>query len=96
MLGNCRRCRRIEDGSCSLDDRYEELLIDRMLPADGIIFAMPLHFYGMPGPLSCARDLGALLFDIRVTDYRLDTVRSGPTGCGTARWPDLADFCTRL
>jgi multimeric flavodoxin WrbA len=25
MLGNCRRCRRIEDGSCSLDDRYEEL-----------------------------------------------------------------------
>ena len=27
-------------------------------------------------PLSCARDLGAWLFDIRVTDYRLDTVRS--------------------
>jgi NADPH-dependent FMN reductase len=26
-------------------------------------------------PLSCARDLGARLFDIRVTDYRLDTGR---------------------
>ena len=148
------------DGSCSLDDRYEELLIDRMLPAGGIIFAMPLYFYGMPGrlktvfdrlfcytansspmqdrvvdgimhkkvgvlisceesylgathgviaqfqeltrylnqdlvgvvvgnansrgeivrdpsdPLACARDLGARLFDIRVTDYRLDSVRS--------------------
>jgi len=160
MLGNCRRCRRVEDGSCSLDDRYEELLIDNMLPADGIIFAMPLYFYGMPArlktvfdrlfcytansspmqdqvvseimdkriavlisceesyvgatqgviaqfqeltrylrqdlvgvvvgnansrgeivrdpsdPVSCARDLGARLFDIRVTDYRLDTVRS--------------------
>lgn len=160
MLGNCRRCRRVEDGSCSLDDRYEELLIDRVLPADGIIFAMPLYFYGMPGrlktvfdrlfcytansapqqaqvvdgimgkkigvlisceesylgathgvlaqfqeltrylrqdlvgvvvgnansrgeivrdpsdPLACAYDLGARLFDIRVTDYRLDTVRS--------------------
>jgi multimeric flavodoxin WrbA len=160
LLGNCRRCRRIEDGSCSLDDRYEELLLKHMLPADGIIFAMPLYFYGMPGrlktvfdrlfcytansapqqalvvdgimgkkvgvlisceesylgathgviaqfqeltrylnqdlvgvvvgngnsrgeivrdpsdPLSCARDLGARLFDIRVTDYRLDTVRS--------------------
>jgi multimeric flavodoxin WrbA len=160
MLGNCRRCRRVEDGSCSLDDRYEELLIGHMLPADGIIFAMPLYFYGMPArlktvfdrlfcytansspaqdqviseimdkrvgvlisceesyvgatqgviaqfqeltrylrqdlvsvvvgnansrgeiardpsdPLSCARDLGARLFDIRVTDYRLDTERS--------------------
>jgi multimeric flavodoxin WrbA len=160
MLGNCRRCRRIEDGSCSLDDRYGELLIDKILPADGLIFAMPLYFYGMPArlktvfdrlfcytansspmqdhvvsgvmdkrvgllisceesyvgatqgvvaqfqeitrylrqdlvgvvignansrgeivrdpsdPLSCARDLGTRLFDIRVTDYRLDTERS--------------------
>jgi multimeric flavodoxin WrbA len=159
MLGNCRRCR-LTDGNCSLDDRYQELLIDRILPADGIIFAMPLYFYGMPArlktvfdrlfcytanssplrdqvvseimdkrvgvlisceesyvgatqgvvaqlqeitrylrqdlvgvvvgnansrgeivrdpsdPLSCARDLGARLFDIRVTDYRLDTERS--------------------
>jgi multimeric flavodoxin WrbA len=159
MLGNCRGCRRT-DGSCSLDDRYEELLINHLLPADGIIFAMPLYFYGMPArlktvfdrmfcytanssprqdevvdgimhkkvgvlisceesyvgatqgvisqfqeltrylkqdlvgvvvgnansrgeivrdpsdPLSCARDLGARLFQIRVTDYRLDTVRS--------------------
>ncbi|OBF30805.1 NAD(P)H dehydrogenase [Mycobacterium sp. ACS1612] len=159
MLGNCRRCR-LADGTCALDDRYEELLIEHMLPADGIIFAMPLYFYGMPGrlktlfdrlfcytansapqqaqvvdgimhktvgvlisceesylgatqgviaqfqeltrylnqdlvgvvvgnansrgeivrdpsdPLACARDLGSRLFDIRVTDYRLDTVRS--------------------
>lgn len=160
MLGNCRQCRRVEDGSCSVDDRYEELLIDHMLPADGLIFAMPLYFYGMPArlktvfdrlfcytansapqqaqvidgimgkkvgvlisceesyvgatqgvvaqfqeltrylrqdlvgvvvgnansrgeivrdpsdPLSGARDLGTRLFDIRVTDYRLDTARS--------------------
>jgi multimeric flavodoxin WrbA len=159
MLGNCSRCR-LADGSCSLDDRYEELLINRILPADGIIFAMPLYFYGMPArlktvfdrlfcytansaplqdqvvseimdkrvgvlisceesyvgatqgviaqfqeltrylrqdlvgvvvgnansrgeivrdpsdPLACAHDLGARLFDIRVTDYRLDTERS--------------------
>jgi multimeric flavodoxin WrbA len=159
MLGNCRRCRGV-DGRCSLDDRYEELLIEHMLPADGIIFAMPLYFYGMPArlktvfdrlfcytansssmqdqvvseimdkrvgvlisceesyvgatqgviaqfqeltrylrqdlvgvvvgnansrgeivrdpsdPLTCARDLGARLFDIRVADYRLDTERS--------------------
>ncbi len=170
MLGNCRRCRR-PDGSCSLGDRYEELLIDHILPADGIIVAMPLYFYGMPArlktlfdrlfcytanssprqdqvvseimdkrvgvlisceesylgatqgviaqlqeitryrrqdlvgvvvgnansrgeivrdrgdPLSCARDLGARLFDIRVTDYRLDTVRSNRVWDGVQASP---------
>lgn len=159
MLGNCRRCRTV-DGLCSLDDSYEQLLLDKMLPADGIIYAMPLYYYGMPArlksvfdrlfcytsnsapqqervvkditgkavgvlisceetyvgatigvvtqfqeltryleqnlagvvvgnansrgeiacdpsdPLGRARDLGARLFDIRVTDYRLTTVRS--------------------
>jgi multimeric flavodoxin WrbA len=56
MLGNCRQCRRVEDGSCSLDDRYEELLIDHILPADGLIFAMPLYFYGMPARLKTVFD----------------------------------------
>lgn len=56
MLGNCRTCRRIEDRSCSLDDRYEHLLLDTMLPADGIVFAMPLYFYGMPGRLKTVFD----------------------------------------
>ena len=56
MLGNCRRCRRVDDGSCSLDDRCEELLIDHILPADGIIFAMPLYFYGMPSRLKTVFD----------------------------------------
>jgi multimeric flavodoxin WrbA len=56
MLGNCRRCRRIEDSSCSLDDRYEELLIDHILLADGVIFAMPLYFYGMPARLKTVFD----------------------------------------
>jgi multimeric flavodoxin WrbA len=56
LLGNCRQCRRPEDRTCSLDDRYEELLLQRMLPADGIIFAMPLYFYGMPGRLKTVFD----------------------------------------
>ncbi|WP_319453036.1 MULTISPECIES: flavodoxin family protein [unclassified Mycobacterium] len=56
MLGNCRTCRRAEDRSCSLDDRYEALLLDKMLPADGIVFAMPLYFYGMPGRLKTVFD----------------------------------------
>jgi multimeric flavodoxin WrbA len=56
MLGNCRQCRRVTDRSCSLDDRYETLLMEMMLPADGIIFAMPLYFYGMPGRLKTVFD----------------------------------------
>jgi multimeric flavodoxin WrbA len=56
LLDNCRTCRRIEDGHCSLDDRYEALLLDHMLPADGFIFAMPLYFYGMPGRLKTVFD----------------------------------------
>ena len=55
LLDNCRRCRR-DDGLCSLDDRYGELLLDRILPADGLIFAMPLYFYGMPGRLKTVFD----------------------------------------
>lgn len=159
MLGNCRRCR-LSDGSCGLQDRYEELLLDHLVVADAIVYAMPLYFYGMPArlktvfdrlfcytansapqqdvvvsgimdkkvgvlisceenyvgatqgvvaqfqeitrylrqdlvgvvtgnansrgeivrdpsdPVSRAYDLGSRLFDIRVTDYRLDTERS--------------------
>ncbi|MCV7228206.1 flavodoxin family protein [Mycolicibacterium komossense] len=56
MLGNCRHCRRSSDGLCSLDDRYETLLLEKMLPADGIVFAMPLYFYGMPARLKTVFD----------------------------------------
>lgn len=55
-LGNCRQCRRISDGQCSLDDRYRELLLDKFIPADGVIYAMPLYFYGMPGRLKTVFD----------------------------------------
>lgn len=56
MLDNCRRCRRPDDQLCSLDDRYGELLLDKMLPADGLIYAMPLYFYGMPARLKTVFD----------------------------------------
>lgn len=56
MLDNCRSCRRTTDRLCSLDDRYAELLIEKMLPADGIVYAMPLYFYGMPGRLKTVFD----------------------------------------
>lgn len=56
MLDNCRTCRRSDDNTCSLDDRYETLLLDKLLPADGIVFAMPLYFYGMPARLKTVFD----------------------------------------
>lgn len=56
MLANCRLCRRASDRQCSLDDRYRELLLDKMLRADGIIYAMPLYFYGMPARLKTVFD----------------------------------------
>ncbi|MUL77106.1 flavodoxin family protein [Mycolicibacterium sp. CBMA 226] len=56
MLDNCRACRRHTDRLCALDDRYSELLLDKMLPADGIIYAMPLYFYGMPARLKTVFD----------------------------------------
>ncbi|GAA2403980.1 flavodoxin family protein [Actinomadura vinacea] len=159
MLDDCRRCR-LSDGACGIGDGYERLLMDRVLPADGLIIATPLYWYGMNGrlktffdrlfcytagsspvgetvsaalpgkrvaalisceesyrgatlgleaqfqeltrylhqelvgivvgvgnsrgevgsdpsrPLERAEDLGRRLFDVRVTDYRLDTPRS--------------------
>lgn len=55
LFGNCRSCR-VADGRCSLDDRYEDLLLNHILPADGIIYAMPLYWYGMPGRLKTVFD----------------------------------------
>jgi multimeric flavodoxin WrbA len=55
-LANCRQCRRAADSECSLDDRYQELLLDQIVPADGVIYAMPLYFYGMPGRLKTVFD----------------------------------------
>ncbi|MEV6905871.1 flavodoxin family protein [Amycolatopsis sp. NPDC051071] len=49
-LGDCRSCR-LSDRSCGIADDYERLLFDHVLPADAIVYATPLHFYGMTGRL---------------------------------------------
>lgn len=48
FLRDCRSCRRA-DGRCSIDDRYEELFLDRVLPANALIYATPLYWYGVAG-----------------------------------------------
>jgi multimeric flavodoxin WrbA len=50
FLRDCRACRR-SDGRCGIDDGYADLLHDRVLPADGIVYATPLHWYGPTGVL---------------------------------------------
>jgi multimeric flavodoxin WrbA len=50
MLRDCRSCRRA-DGSCSIEDRYEELLFDHVLPSDALVYATPLYWYGMSATL---------------------------------------------
>ncbi|MEU4227637.1 flavodoxin family protein [Nonomuraea sp. NPDC026600] len=50
MLDDCRRCRR-SDGTCGIGDGYERLLMEHIVPADGLIIATPLHWYGITGRL---------------------------------------------
>jgi multimeric flavodoxin WrbA len=55
MLRDCRTCRRA-DGSCGIDDGYERLLLEDLVPADALVLATPLYWYGMSGRLKSAVD----------------------------------------
>ena len=50
LLRNCRECRR-GDGSCSIEDNYREVFLSKVLPADALVFATPIWWYGMSGHL---------------------------------------------
>lgn len=50
FLRDCRQCRNA-DGECSIEDGFSELFLEHYLPADGILFATPLYWYGMSGQL---------------------------------------------
>ncbi len=51
LLRDCRTCRSRDDGTCTIGDGYESLLRKRLIPADGLIIATPLYWYGMSGAL---------------------------------------------
>jgi multimeric flavodoxin WrbA len=55
MLRDCRRCRD-EAGRCTIDDGFESLLRERVLPAEAIIFGTPLYWYGVSGQLKTFLD----------------------------------------
>lgn len=55
FLRDCRLCRSA-DGRCTIDDGFEALLREAILPADGIVFATPLYWYGVSGQLKTCLD----------------------------------------
>jgi multimeric flavodoxin WrbA len=50
FLRDCRQCRDA-DGRCTIDDGYESLLREEVVPADAIVFATPIYWYGVSGQL---------------------------------------------
>jgi multimeric flavodoxin WrbA len=54
-LRDCRRCRD-DAGRCTIDDGFEALLRERVIPADAIIYATPLYWYGVSGQLKTFLD----------------------------------------
>lgn len=50
FLRDCRECRD-SHGRCTIGDGYERLLRERVLPADGILLATPIYWYGVSGQL---------------------------------------------
>ncbi len=49
-LRDCTKCRDAED-RCTIDDGYAGLFLDKVLPADAIVYATPIWWYGISGPL---------------------------------------------
>jgi multimeric flavodoxin WrbA len=55
FLRDCRTCRR-PDGSCAIDDGFRSLLLDKVLPADALVYASPIWWYGVSGMLKTFLD----------------------------------------
>jgi multimeric flavodoxin WrbA len=55
FLRDCRRCRN-EAGRCTIDDGFEALLRERVLPAEALIIGTPLYWYGVSGQLKTFLD----------------------------------------
>lgn len=46
LFRDCGSCRG-EDGRCTIDDNYEDILINRIVPADAIVYVTPIYWYGV-------------------------------------------------
>ncbi len=68
LLRNCRECRRA-DGSCSIDDDYRDVMFSKVLPADGLVLATPIWWYGMSGHLKNFLDRIFCYFALSYPDH---------------------------
>lgn len=50
FLRDCRTCRDAA-GQCTIDDGYRELFLEKLLPADALVYATPIWWYGVSGIL---------------------------------------------
>jgi multimeric flavodoxin WrbA len=55
FLRDCRTCRG-DDGQCTIPDRYGEVLLEQVLPADVLVLATPLYWYGVSASLKAFID----------------------------------------
>jgi len=55
FLRDCRECRGA-DGQCGIDDGYRSLFYKKILPADAIVYATPIWWYGTSGILKTCID----------------------------------------
>lgn len=77
FLRDCRECRDAE-GRCTIDDGYADLLSERVLPADGIVFATPIYWYGVAGQLKTYFD--RMFCFIAASEPESDRFVAGVTG----------------
>ncbi len=55
FLRDCRTCRK-PNGDCAIDDGYARVFLDLFLPADALIAATPIYWYGMSAQLKAFFD----------------------------------------
>ena len=55
FLRDCRVCRS-DEGYCTIEDGFDELYREKFLPADGVVFATPIYWYGVSGQLKTFLD----------------------------------------
>ncbi|MEM7076502.1 MAG: flavodoxin family protein [Pseudomonadota bacterium] len=55
FLGDCRTCRQA-DGGCGIRDGYRDMFLNDFLPAEGLIVATPIYWYGMSAQLKAFFD----------------------------------------
>jgi len=77
FLRDCRRCRTL-DGECAIEDGFQVAFFDKYLPADGILVATPIYWYGMSAQLKAFFD--RMFCYVAASHPRSDAIIAGMKG----------------